>query len=141
MISLFEDKFNVVVKPVFTSFKVGDYFSLKSHVPFLARTSVVYRFKCLRDADISYIGKTERHLISRVAEHLRPKGTTHIRKHLSHCSVCQNGSLSIDNFEILKSTRNSLELGIQEALFIKKYQPKINKQMFANGASHQLKAF
>ena len=64
MISLFQEKFNVVVKPVFTTFKVGDYFSLKSRVPSFVRPNVVYRFKCLRDADISYIGKTERHLVS-----------------------------------------------------------------------------
>ena len=97
------------------------------------RPNVVYRFKCLRDADISYIGKTERHLVSRVAEHLRT--------HLSKCSTCLNGNLSVQNFEILKTARGALELGIQEALLIRKHQPKINKQMFANGASHQLKAF
>ena len=141
MISLFQEKFNVVVKPVFTTFKVGDYFSLKSRVPSFVRPNVVYRFKCLRDADISYIGKTERHLVSRVAEHLRPKGKTHIRTHLSKCSTCLNGNLSVQNFEILKTARGALELGIQEALLIRKHQPKINKQMFANGASHQLKAF
>ena len=54
--------------------------------------------------------------------------------------VCKNG-VSIDNFEILKTARKPLELSIHEALLIKKFQPKINKQMFANGASHQLKVF
>ena len=104
------------------------------------KPNVVYRFKCLRDADTSYIGKTERHLVARVAEHLRPKGKGHIKKHLDKCTVCKNG-VSIDNFEILKTARKPLELSIHEALLIKKFQPKINKQMFANGASHQLKIF
>ena len=140
MVLLFKEHFQIQVKPVFTSFKVSDYFSLKSRVPFAVKPNVVYRFKCLRDADISYIGKTERHLVSRAAEHLRLKGKGYIRKHLDFCSVCKNGA-SVKEFKILKTARTPLVLGIQEALLIKKFQPKLNKQMFANGASHQLKVF
>ena len=69
MITLFKTKFCVDVIPVFTSFKVSSYFSLKSRVPAQVKPNVVYRFKCLRDADVEYIGKTERHLVTRVSEH------------------------------------------------------------------------
>ena len=142
MITLFKTKFNIDVVPVFTSFKVSSYFSLKSRVPTHLKPNVIYHFKCLRDANVDYIGKTERHLVKRVSEHLQERGKTHISKHLSQCSDCKNGNLSVhNNFEVIKSVKNGLELGIFEALFIRKFQPKINRQMFANGASHQLKAF
>ena len=112
MITLFKTKFCVDVVPVFTSFKVSSYFSLKSRVPTQVKPNVVYRFKCLRDADVEYIGKTERHLVTRVSEHLRKKGKTHISKHLSECPNCNNGNLTVKNFEVIKSAKNGLELGI-----------------------------
>ena len=66
---------------------------------------------------------------------MRPKGNTHTDKHLSFCKTCKDGLLSLKNFEDVKVTRNRLSLGILEALLIKKLQPKINKQMFANSTN------
>ena len=83
MITLFKTKFNIDVVPVFTSFKVSSYFSLKSRVPTHLKPNVIYHFKCLRDANVDYIGKTERHLVKRVSEHLQERGKTHISKHRS----------------------------------------------------------
>ena len=57
------------IRIVFTSFKVKNYFSLKCRTPLPLLANVVYKFKCLRDANNIYIGKTIRHLATRVKEH------------------------------------------------------------------------
>ena len=54
---------------LFTSFKVKNYFSLKCRTPLPLLANVVYKFKCLRNANNIYIGKTIRHLATRVKEH------------------------------------------------------------------------
>ena len=46
------------IRVVFTSFKVKNYFSLKYHTPLPLLANVVYKFKCLRDENNTYIGKT-----------------------------------------------------------------------------------
>ena len=39
------------------------------HTPLPLLANVVYKFQCLRDVDKVYIGKTRRHLATRVKEH------------------------------------------------------------------------
>ena len=55
---IFKQYYCINVKTVFTTFKVKNYFSLKCNTPLALKSKVVYKFNCLRDADISYIGKT-----------------------------------------------------------------------------------
>ena len=54
----------------FKSFKVGNYFQLKSSTPTALSSNVVYKFSCPRDTAISYIGYNTRHLITKAHEHL-----------------------------------------------------------------------
>ena len=66
-------------------------------------SNVVYKFTCLCDASLSYIGKTKRHLVVRSDEHLRyekeqPQGE--IKTHLRLCEMCERST--IDNFQIVK---------------------------------------
>ena len=49
IVSLIKSNYKVDVLPVFTSSKVGDYFSLKCKTPFTFSSNVVYKFCCLRD--------------------------------------------------------------------------------------------
>ena len=91
--TLIKNTFNVDVLPVFTSCKVGDYFSLKSITPFAYSSNVVYKFSCLRDADRSYIGQTKRHLVTRVGEHVELQKTdpkSEIKTHIYNCAACHN---------------------------------------------------
>ena len=145
MRSLFKTNFNVKLLPVFTSSKIGDYFSLKSDTPFPYSTNVVYQFNCLRDAGCSYIGQTKRHLLTRVNEHLsldKPGGPkSEIKTHIYKCPSCHKRFLNIDNFKVLKKCKTSYDTRIHEALKIKKFRPKLNKQLLKNGASYLVKVF
>ena len=81
------------------------FFSLKSEnqVPKELIVNAVYKYTCLCDTSLTYIGKTKRHLAVRSEEHLRfekdlPK--SEIKTHSKKCGISQNSSL--DNFEVLK---------------------------------------
>ena len=78
---LLKDYYCIDVKVVFSSFKVKNYFSLKCHTPMPLMANVVYQFTCLRDANSTYIGKTIRHLATRVKEHATSSSA--IKEHLS----------------------------------------------------------
>ena len=70
------------------------------YAPSSLAANVVYRFKCSHDANISYIGKTERHLLTRMAEHLNPnfQDKSAVTKHISQCVHCQ-ANVGHDNFK------------------------------------------
>ena len=65
----FSKRFNLAVRVVFRPFNAQSYFSLKSKVPEILRSGVIYKYTCLVDPNISYIGKTKRRLIRRIQEH------------------------------------------------------------------------
>ena len=44
--ALIRDKYGVEVKVVFSTFKVGSYFGLKSQIPPLFKSNIVYKFVC-----------------------------------------------------------------------------------------------
>ena len=92
----------------FSSCKVGSFFSLKSKTPFALKARVVYKFQCLNDSDTTYIGKTERHIVTRAKEHLTPKGSNQsaVTSHIFGCEACKKGHLSVANFSMVKQCRN-----------------------------------
>ena len=143
VVSLMETTFNIEVLPVFTSNKIGQYFSLKSKTPFALTSNVVYKFSCLRDADCSYIGQTKRHLMTRVNEHVALSGSSksEIKTHIKKCPVCHNKTFDSNNFEVLNKCQNSYDTKISEALLIRKFRPKLNKQLLTKGTSYVLKVF
>ena len=136
-------KFNKQVKCVFNTFKVGQCFSLKSSTPKYLESNVIYKFTCRHDADVSYIGKTKRHLFTRIAEHtstgLKDEGDSAVKKHIAECQYCSQNN--VDLFEIIKKTQTSFDVLIYEALLIKKYKPSLNKQLFKSGSFYTCKVF
>ena len=52
------------------TFKVQNYFSLKDETPLAQQANVIYYFEGLCGKKQTYIGKTKRHLATRVREHL-----------------------------------------------------------------------
>ena len=88
-----------------------------------------------------------RHLGVRAREHLNLADhhkNSAIKDHLTFCDVCCEAckaQLSADNFKILKKCRSDFDTEIQEALYIKKTHPKLNKQLYAHGASFLLNIF
>ena len=125
----------------YTSFKIGAYFQLKCSTPAALASNVVYQFDCLRDANCSYVGMTTRHLVTRVQEHLHSTtNKTAISEHLKLCESCKK-DINIKSFKIIKKCSNEYETKIHEALQIKKINPKLNKQLYANGSSFLLNVF
>ena len=143
---LFKDTFALDVVPVFTSFKVKTYFSLKSRTPKSLCSNVVYEYQCLCDTNKSYIGVTIRPFCIRVDEHLNRTGSTQdsaIKKHLDICQKCFEGTREnqLEHFKILRYCTSSYTAKIPEALMIKRYNPKLNIQQFNKGASFILKIY
>ena len=85
---LLKEYYCIDIKVVFSSFKVKNYSSLKCHTPMPLMANVVYQFTCLRDANSTYIGKTIRHLATRVREHTTSPSV--IKEHLSSCTTCKD---------------------------------------------------
>ena len=125
---LFKKYYCIDIRIAFTSFKVKNYFSLKCRTPLPLLANVVYKFKCLRDANNIYIGKTIQHLATRVKEH----GTSPsaVFSHLLSCETCKS-NFSCNSFSIIDSGKNDFKITVKEALHIKFKKPTINRQISA----------
>ena len=142
MISLLKSALDVDVRPVFTSFKTSNYFSLKCPTPFAYRSNVVYKFTCLSDQTVSYIGETTRHMKTRASEHLKTnKEKSQVWIHIQNCSSCKTANLTVDNFKILKSCKGWMEAAIFESIFINSHKPSLNRKMGGEGRTVKLHAF
>ena len=136
---LFNNCLGEDIKVVYSTTKVGDSFRLKDLPPKHLRSDVVYEFKCLGDPGTQYIGYTSRSLGERAKEHL--KGGTRVSDHIGQCTLCSNNNITINNFNIIKNCKTKTEAMIYEALFIKRYNPKLNLQLVKPGITHHLKIF
>ena len=141
MKSFFDRYLKVIfARVVFTSFKVKTYFSLKCCTPLPLLANVVYKFECLRDANTFYIGKTIRHLATRVKEH--GSSNSAIYSHLLTYETCKsNFFFSCNNFSVIDSGKSDFEVTIKEAFHIKFSKPIMNKQLFTQGSSFVLNVF
>ena len=141
---MIKDKFKLDVTILYETSKVGDFFSLKSQTPKALLSNVVYKYTCKLDANISYLGKTKRHLITRVAEHGDLKAgekKTAVASHIVKCPTCKQNEICLDDFEVVKHCKTDFETKIHEALLIRKLRPKMNVQLYNSGASYLLKIF
>ena len=140
---LIKQHLEVDISTYFTSSKVSSLFSLKSSTPHALKARVVYKYECLSDSGTYYIGKTKRHLVTRAKEHTTPKESniSEIKNHIFGCDDCKNGELSENQFQVIKQCKNDYSARIYEALLIKKFRPKINKQKYSKGESYLLRVF
>ena len=136
--TLFKNHFHVTLQCTFDSTKIRNFFSLKCPTPKALKSNVVYQYTCSCDVNNSYIGKTKRHLITRVTEHRADKSA--IGQHLSRCSSCRN-SFGIDQFKIISNGRTDVECKIKEALNIKNSNPTLNQNLFQHGSSFLINVF
>ena len=143
IVKIFKNHFDCDLVCVYNSFKVQNYFCLKDITPMSLMSNVVYKFSCLRDADNFYLGKTKRHLCTRVEEHLnnKMKSKSAISQHIFDCFQCKNSNLNINSFQIVKKCNSDFSCQINEALLIKKFKPKMNNQLFNSGQSFILNIF
>ena len=73
---------NTNVKIVSSSFKLQDLFCSKGYLPVPLKSPAVYKFTCARCQSCS-IGKTKRHLPTRIKERLQTDTKSHILRHLN----------------------------------------------------------
>ena len=116
--------------------RLGSYFRFKDKVPLNARSFVLYKFKCSR-CNSAYVGKTKRHYLVRMFEHLGISLTTgknytfnpnnnNNTTVLNHIN-CNNCEATLDNFRIIGSARNDYTLCLKESLVIQLYKFNLNK--------------
>lgn len=137
LINIFK-KQNISVNCTFVTVKVSSYFILKDKTSSLLQASLIYKFTCQGDPDIAYIGKTKRYLQQRIVEHRR--GNSAIFDHIMVCDHCSNHSPE-DGFKGVHRVSGDLNLSILEALYIKQFNPHLNKQLFNSGTNLTLKVF
>ena len=136
------DKFDIDINVVYTTTQIGSFFRLKCKTPTPVLSRVVYKFACLGDQTDSYVGMTERHMATRVMDHLRKGSKTAVANHIKSCQSCSSSKLSINNFSIIQQCRTDRETKIYEALKITSLNPTINRQHHHNrGASFILNIF
>ena len=64
-----------------------------------------------------------------------------VQKHINVCQSSKDNKHLFDNFSILKTCNTQYSRKIQEALLIKKHNPKLNTQLYATGFSFLLNVF
>ena len=131
---------NIEVMAAYSTTKVESYFSLKSKVPDLFKSNVVYKFNGSCDKNVSYIGETRRQLFMRIKEHRKDGSGSAVFEHLYNCLQCQENDNLSNRFEILHvgTKFNILQL---ESLAICKYRPSLNKQLGPNKGTISLRLF
>ena len=115
--------------------RLRNFCSFKDKIPLSVRSHILYRYTC-DDCNAIYVGKTRRHYLVRVFEHLGVSLATHkkytfnsqnnnntaILNHIN-CKKCLGNQ---DNFKIIGSAKNDFLLCIKETLLIHKDKPKNN---------------
>ena len=105
--------------------------------PLSVQANIVYQFKCHK-CEALYIGETNRHLRTRIAEHTQSSRNSSILNHILNCRDRENigsdkeFSILCKNFDYYK------ERIITEALLIKHYKPCLNVQ---SDSSKNIKIF
>ena len=128
-------KIQVVFKSVY---RLGSCFRFKDTIPLNARSFVLYKFTC-SSCNSAYVGKTKRHFLVRMFEHLgtslatgnkytfNPKNSNNTAV-LDHIN-CNNCDATSDNFRIIGSARNDYTLCLKESLVIQRYKFNLNKSV------------
>ena len=115
--------------------RLRNFLVFKDRIPLNVRSHLLYRYTC-DGCNAIYIGKTRRHYLVRVLEHLgismktRKKYTYNANNSnnsaiLNHVN-CQKCVGKEENFKIIGSAANDYLLCIKESLLIKKQKPGIN---------------
>ena len=67
---LIKNKSDIEITPIFKTTKICNYFNIKSQTPTYLQSNVVYKYTCSRDVNVTYIGYSAQHLITRAKEHI-----------------------------------------------------------------------
>ena len=111
---------------------VGSLFPFKDQIPLMMSSNIIYKYSCSQ-CQSTYIGETQRHLISRSCEHkgISPRTSmpfsnppfSNIREH----ALSFDHPIKVDNFSVLARCP-SHDLRLLESIFIHKFSPNLNNQ-------------
>ena len=113
------------VRLIFSTSKIKNYFSTKDTLPKCFKSHVVYQYKCAR-CNSCYVGRTHKHLTTRIEEHLNSE-SSNIYKHMLENPQCKSDNIR-SNFKILDTAKSHYELALKEGLYINWLKPVLNKQ-------------
>ena len=85
-------------------------------------SNVIYKFSCVCDKTLFYIGQTSPILSIRIKEHLRLDSA--IGKHVLICKLCKDNFY--DNFSVIEHEEDNFKLKIKESIAIKILNPPLN---------------
>ena len=115
--------------------RLKTFLRFKDRVPNNVRSHLLYRYTC-DGCNAIYIGKTRRHYLVRIFEHLGVSLRTHKKftynpKNGNNSAIlnhvnCQGCVGKEENFKIIGSATTDYHLCLKESLLIQKYKPRIN---------------
>ena len=118
--------------------RLNNFFNFKDKIPLNVRSLILYKFTCRR-CNSTYGGKTKRHYMVRIFEHLgislaTGKKFTYNPKNNNNTTVlnhinCNNCNATVDNFRIIGSAKNDYTLCLKESLLIQLYKYNLNKNV------------
>ena len=117
---------DVNIRFIFTTCKVGSYFSNKDPLPRDLASHVVYKYACA-SCNACYIGQTHVHYMTRVHEHLVTDKASSVYKHIHDNSDCMHAA-NTDSFSILDRADTRFKLKIKEAIHVNTCNPALNVQ-------------
>ena len=141
---LIKSKLDIEITPIFKTTKISSYFNIKSQTPSNLQSNVLYKYTCSRDVNVTYVGYSARHLITRAKELNDCKSNkSAVKNHILNCNSCldENPKFQLDRFSIMRKCNSTYEAKIHEALLIEKQNPTINEQMYGNGTSFLLSVY
>ena len=118
--------------------RMGNFFVFKDKVPNNVRSLILYKFSC-GGCNSTYLGKSKRHYLVRVFEHLGMSlltgkkytfnsGNNNNTTVLNHIN-CNNCHATINNFRIIGSAKNDFKLCLKESLLIQLNKFNLNKNV------------
>ena len=119
-------KGDFIIKLVFNSFKIKNYFSYKDTIPNDLNFFLRYKLTCASRSS-RYIGKTSCHFKIRIEEHIKTENKSHFFKHLHSNATCFDSYNSLC-FKIIDKANSKFDLKIKEALQIIWRKPNLNAQ-------------
>ena len=111
---------------------ITKFFKFKDRLPTALCSGIVYKYSC-GDCGATYVGKSQRHLKTRISEHKgvsvrtdKPIARPSYSKIRDHAWQ-HNHRILNENFKIIEKSSNNSDLFILEALSILKHQPTLNE--------------
>ena len=122
------------IKIIFKSTnRLSNLFRFKDVIPKELQSHLVYKFSC-GNCNVTYYGKTERHIKVRSGEHLGVSPLTGKRVACKQSAVSdhlllENHNCDFNDFTTLCRDNNGFRLSIKESLLISRDSPVLNKNI------------